>query len=69
MVLPLALGAGLAVLLFPLYDKSQLSTDGMLAPAIFLGAAMSITAFPVLARIIAENGMQRSRLGRFSRII
>ncbi|MFJ2443303.1 MULTISPECIES: cation:proton antiporter [unclassified Streptomyces] len=61
--LPFALGAGLAVLLFPWYDKSQLSTDGVLAPALFLGAAMSITAFPVLARIIAEGGMQRSRIG------
>jgi Kef-type K+ transport system membrane component KefB len=61
--LPFALGAGLAVLLFPWYDKSQLSTDSVLAPALFLGAAMSITAFPVLARIITEGGMQRSRIG------
>lgn len=63
MTLPFALGAGLALLLFPWYDKSQLSTDGVLAPALFLGAAMSITAFPVLARIITEGGMQRSRIG------
>ncbi|MFE3031352.1 cation:proton antiporter [Streptomyces canus] len=63
MALPFALGAGLAVLLFPWYDKSQLDTDGVLAPALFLGAAMSITAFPVLARIIVEGGMQRSRIG------
>ncbi|MFF2505868.1 cation:proton antiporter [Streptomyces sp. NPDC058067] len=61
--LPFAMGAGLAVLLFPWYDKSQLSTHGLLAPALFLGAAMSITAFPVLARIIAEGGMRRSRVG------
>lgn len=61
--LPFALGAGLAVLLFPWYDKSQLGTDGVLAPALFLGAAMSITAFPVLARIITESGMQRTRIG------
>ncbi|MET8626430.1 cation:proton antiporter [Kitasatospora sp. NPDC004669] len=63
MALPLALGTGLAVLLFPWYDKSQLGTHGVLAPAIFLGAAMSITAFPVLSRIITEYGMQRSRIG------
>ncbi|GAA1395550.1 hypothetical protein GCM10009639_30850 [Kitasatospora putterlickiae] len=63
MALPLALGTGLAVLLFPWYDESQLGTDGVLAPALFLGAAMSITAFPVLSRIIAEYGMQRSRVG------
>ena len=64
--LPFALGAGLAVLLYPWYDKSQLSTEGVLAPALFLGAAMSITAFPVLARIISEGGLQRSRIGALS---
>lgn len=64
--LPFVLGAGLAVLLYPWYDKSQLSTDGVLAPALFLGAAMSITAFPVLARILSEGGMQRSRIGALS---
>ncbi|WP_330456376.1 cation:proton antiporter [Streptomyces sp. NBC_00820] len=63
MALPFAMGAGLAVLLFPWYDTTQLGTDGVLAPALFLGAAMSITAFPVLARIIAEGGMRRSRIG------
>jgi Kef-type K+ transport system membrane component KefB/nucleotide-binding universal stress UspA family protein len=31
--------------------------------ALFLGAAMSITAFPVLARIITENNLQKTRLG------
>jgi Kef-type K+ transport system membrane component KefB/nucleotide-binding universal stress UspA family protein len=31
--------------------------------ALFLGAAMSITAFPVLARIITENNLQNTRLG------
>jgi Kef-type K+ transport system membrane component KefB len=30
---------------------------------LFIGAAMSITAFPVLARILAERGMQRTELG------
>ncbi|MET9960453.1 cation:proton antiporter [Streptomyces sp. NPDC006326] len=61
--LPFVLGAGLAVSLYPWYDSSQLRTEGVLAPALFLGAAMSITAFPVLARIIAEQGMQRTRVG------
>ncbi|MET7302456.1 cation:proton antiporter [Embleya sp. NPDC005575] len=64
--LPFLLGTGLAALLYPWYDNSQLRTDGMLAPVLFLGAAMSITAFPVLARIIAERGMQRSRIGAMS---
>lgn len=64
--LPFALGVGLAVLLYPWFDKAQLSTDGRLGPALFLGAAMSITAFPVLARIIAERRMQHDPLGSLS---
>jgi Kef-type K+ transport system membrane component KefB len=51
------------MLLCSWFDQSQLKTKGALRPALFLGAAMSITAFPVLARIIAECGMQKSRLG------
>lgn len=61
--LPFALGAGLAVLLNPWFDRSEMRVDDLLAPTLFLGAAMSITAFPVLARIITERGMQRDRLG------
>ncbi|MGV9314520.1 cation:proton antiporter [Streptomyces sp. NPDC003691] len=61
--LPFALGAGLAVMIYPWLDQSQLKTDGVLGPALFLGAAMSITAFPVLARIITERGMQKHRTG------
>jgi Kef-type K+ transport system membrane component KefB len=61
--LPFALGAGLAVLLYPWFNHRELSTTNVLGPALFLGAAMSITAFPVLARIISERGMQRDRLG------
>ncbi|MFD7666783.1 cation:proton antiporter [Streptomyces sp. NPDC059788] len=61
--LPFALGAGLAVLLVPWFDRAQMKTDGVLVPALFLGAAMSITAFPVLARIIGERGLQKDRTG------
>lgn len=61
--LPFALGAGLALLLYPWLDQSQLRTQGVLGPALFLGAAMSITAFPVLARIITERGLQKQRVG------
>ena len=31
--------------------------------ALFIGVAMSITAFPVLARILTDRGMQKTRLG------
>lgn len=61
--LPFVLGAGLAVVLYPWFDHGQLRSPGVLGPALFLGAAMSITAFPVLARIVTERGMNRTRLG------
>ena len=34
--------------------------------ALFIGIAMSITAFPVLARIIQESNLQRTHLGKLS---
>ncbi|MER5489708.1 cation:proton antiporter [Streptomyces sp. NPDC002454] len=61
--LPFALGAGLAWAIEPWFDRSEMAVDGLLVPALFLGAAMSITAFPVLARIISERGLQRDRIG------
>ncbi|MFC0845398.1 cation:proton antiporter [Streptomyces noboritoensis] len=64
--LPFALGAGLAYALYPWLSKSELKTDGPLGPALFLGAAMSITAFPVLARILAERGLYKDPLGSIS---
>ncbi|MGY0057923.1 cation:proton antiporter [Streptomyces sp. LZ34] len=64
--LPFAMGMGLAAALYPWFITSEMKTDGLLAPALFLGVAMSITAFPVLARIIAERDMQKSRLGTMS---
>lgn len=59
-LVPFSLGALLSLLLYPL-----VSSDGVTftAFALFLGAAMSITAFPVLARIITEKNLQGSRLG------
>ena len=66
MALPFALGAGLAWSMVPWFDRSQMKTDGVLTPALFLGAAMSVTAFPVLARIITERGLQKERIGHMS---
>src|SRR6185503_18305461 len=59
-IAPFFLGAGLALFLYP-----RLSDDGVsfTAFALFLGAAMSVTAFPVLARMLTERGMLRTRLG------
>ncbi len=59
-LVPFSLGSLLALMLYPLVSSSEVSFTAF---ALFLGAAMSITAFPVLARIITENNLQQSRLG------
>ena len=59
-LVPFCLGTFLAVILYPLVSVSSVPFTAF---ALFLGAAMSITAFPVLARIITENNLQRTRLG------
>ncbi|KYC41318.1 sodium:proton antiporter [Scytonema hofmannii PCC 7110] len=59
-LMPFSLGTLLAVLLYPLVSNGSVSFTAF---ALFLGAAMSITAFPVLARIITENNLQGTRLG------
>jgi Kef-type K+ transport system membrane component KefB len=57
---PFALGSGLALYLYP-----RVATAGVPFThfALFLGVAMSITAFPVLARILADRGMTQTRIG------
>jgi hypothetical protein len=59
-IFPFLLGTGLALVLF-----SQLgsASDKFTPFALFLGASMSITAFPVLARILTERGLSKTRLG------
>ncbi|RKN47503.1 cation:proton antiporter [Micromonospora endolithica] len=63
--LPFTLGAGLAVAFHHLLDTGE-GLPGLLGPALFLGAAMSITAFPVLARIITEHGLNRRPVGQLA---
>ncbi|WNF00143.1 cation:proton antiporter [Streptomyces luomodiensis] len=60
--LPFALGTGLAVG-FATWGLTERGRAGLLGPALFLGAAMSITAFPVLARILTDHGLARERIG------
>ena len=59
---PFALGAGLA---WGLADRADLfpAPTQPLQAMLFLGAAMSITAFPMLARIIHERGLTGTPLG------
>jgi Kef-type K+ transport system membrane component KefB len=60
---PLAFGAVLSTYL---YTEFSYPTVSRAAFALFIGAAMSITAFPVLARILKERGLTGSRLGVIS---
>lgn len=59
-VVPFFLGCASALLL---YRSMAPAGTPFSAFALFLGVAMSITAFPVLARIIDERRMRRSHLG------
>ena len=59
-LVPFSLASILALWLYPLVSNSTVSFTAF---ALFIGAAMSITAFPVLARIITENNLYHTRLG------
>ncbi|MCC3456293.1 MULTISPECIES: cation:proton antiporter [unclassified Microcoleus] len=59
-LVPFSLGSFLALLLYPIVSNNSVSFTAF---AMFLGAAMSITAFPVLARIITEHNLQNTKLG------
>jgi len=59
-ILPFILGASFAVYLYPRVSDPSVSFTGF---ALFMGAAMSVTAFPVLARILTERNMLRTRVG------
>ncbi|MDT7624524.1 MAG: hypothetical protein QOF99_5425 [Pseudonocardiales bacterium] len=63
MLLPFALGAGVALVVYPLHTTAAGHPVPMIAFVLFLGVAMSITAMPVLARILTERGMQRTPIG------
>ena len=59
-VMPFCLGSALALFLYPRLSSANVSFMNF---ALFMGAAMSITAFPVLARILAERNLMNTRLG------
>ena len=59
-VLPLALGVGLATALYPQFAGRQVPFSSF---ALFMGTAMSITAFPVLARILKERNLLGTDFG------
>lgn len=60
--LPFSLGFLLAAALHSSH-KGAPNADDFLPFALFIGASMSITAFPVLARILTERRMYRTEIG------
>lgn len=59
-IVPFALGVGLSYFIY-----QELAPDHIpfLSFALFIAIAMSITAFPVLARIVQERNLQKTKLG------
>lgn len=59
-VIPFSLGMILAYFMYSTYAPEGVN---FLSFALFMGIAMSITAFPVLARIVQERSIQKTKLG------
>jgi Kef-type K+ transport system membrane component KefB len=59
-VAPFLLGSAMALWLYPLYSTSDIR---FVVFALFMGVSMSVTAFPVLARVVTDRGMQEDPLG------
>lgn len=65
-IAPFGLGALLALLLYPQHSTVAGHEVSKLAMVLFLGVAMSITAFPVLARILSDRNLYRTSVGAFA---
>ncbi len=59
-VIPFALGLTLAFFIYHTFAPMGVAFSSF---GLFMGIAMSITAFPVLARIVQEREMQKTKLG------
>jgi Kef-type K+ transport system membrane component KefB len=59
-VFPFLLGAGSAWWLYDAYASSEVRFIPFM---LFLGVSMSVTAFPVLARILSERNLLTSQVG------
>ncbi len=57
-IVPMTLGIGLGIWLARRHHVHDVGTF-----VLFLGTAMSVTAFPVLARILTDRGLHRTRIG------
>ena len=61
--LPFLLGVGVAWMLYPQHGPAGVGFTGF---ALFMGIAFSITAFPVLLRILADRGITDTPLGQIA---
>lgn len=59
-IFPFSLGIGLA---YFIYENFAGEGVKFLSFSLFIGISMSVTAFPVLARIVQERGLAKTRLG------
>lgn len=59
-IIPFALGIGLAYFIYTHFAPAGIHFASF---GLFIGIAMSITAFPVLARIVQERGIHKTKLG------
>jgi Kef-type K+ transport system membrane component KefB len=62
-LVPMAFGIGAAVLLYERFAPAGVTFTVF---ALFMASAMSITAFPIMARILKERRMTHSVIGRLS---
>ena len=59
-IFPFMLGTILSLYLYPLLSNNSITFTAF---ALFMGASMSITAFPVLARILSEKNLIKTKVG------
>lgn len=59
-IIPFALGVGLSYFIYEQFAPENVQFSSF---ALFVGIAMSVTAFPVLARIVQERGIHKTKLG------
>jgi Kef-type K+ transport system membrane component KefB len=59
-IIPFALGMGLAFYIYKSFAPAGIDFTSF---GLFLGISMSITAFPVLARIVQERNIHKTKLG------
>ncbi len=59
-IIPFTLGIGLSYFIYLEFAPDHIS---FISFALFIAIAMSITAFPVLARIVQERNLQKTKLG------